>query len=51
VGPQLSAGIPLFDFGTAKKAEARAELSKQWNAYIALAIKLTRLCKKSSSSS
>jgi len=40
VGPEFSVGIPLFDVGTAKRAEARAELSKQWNAYLALAVQV-----------
>lgn len=39
-GPQFAIGIPIFDFGIARKAQARSELCKQWNDYIALAIQI-----------
>ncbi len=38
VGPALSLAIPLFDFGQANSAKARAKIMQQWNAYTALAI-------------
>ena len=40
VGPQFSVGIPIFDIGAAKKASGYAELSRQWNAYSALAVEV-----------
>jgi outer membrane protein, heavy metal efflux system len=40
IGPQLSLGIPIFDMGWAKRASNRAELSKLWHQYYALAVQI-----------
>lgn len=40
VGPQLTIGIPIFDFGQARTAAGRAELNQLCNEYYALAVEL-----------
>jgi len=38
VGPGLNIAVPLFDFGQASSAEARAIILQHWNHYTALAV-------------
>lgn len=40
VGPAVNLAIPLFDFGQANSAKARAKILQQWNQYTALAIEI-----------
>ncbi|MFZ0565495.1 MAG: TolC family protein [Chlamydiales bacterium] len=40
VGPAIGIAIPFFDFGKANSAAAQAEISRQWNQYTALAIRI-----------
>lgn len=40
VGPLLSFPVPLFDWGQARRAAARAELRRQWKRYTALAVEI-----------
>lgn len=38
VGPAFNLAIPLFDFGLANSAKARATIMREWNHYTALAV-------------
>lgn len=40
VGPAIGIGIPIFDWGQAVSAAARAEILRQWNEYAALAVEI-----------
>jgi cobalt-zinc-cadmium efflux system outer membrane protein len=40
VGPAFALSIPLFDFGQANSAFARAEIERQWNHFTALAVEI-----------
>lgn len=40
VGPAVGIPLPIFDFGHAASARARASILRQWNVYTALAIKI-----------
>ncbi len=40
VGPAFNLAIPLFDFGKANSAKARAAILQKWNRYTALAIEI-----------
>lgn len=40
VGPAFNLPIPLFDFGQANGAKARAKIMQEWNRYTALAVEI-----------
>lgn len=40
VGPAFNIPIPLFDFGQANSAKAKAAIMQQWNTYSALAVEV-----------
>ncbi|MCB1117547.1 MAG: TolC family protein [Chlamydiia bacterium] len=45
VGPAFNLAIPLFDFGQANSAKAKARIMQQWNQYTALAVEIRSLAR------
>jgi cobalt-zinc-cadmium efflux system outer membrane protein len=44
VGPAVSVGLPIFDWGQARTAAGQAEMHRLWNLYTATAIEVRSAC-------
>ena len=47
VGPAFSLAIPLFDFGQANSAKARATITQEWHQFTALAVEIRSFARSS----